>query len=147
MFRPIKITPTFTDKDVDFLDIYIKEISRYSPMTAEEEVEAITKYHNNGDMLAREQLIQANLLFVVSVAKKFQHKGLSLGDLIGFGNLGLARAVETFDPTKGFKFISYAVFWIRFYIMRALTNNGRLIRLPSNQVADLYKIKEQQEIS
>ena len=122
------------------MDKYLHEIVKIKLITAEEEVSLAIRIHN-GDMEARNCLINANLRFVVSVAKQYQNLGLSLGDLINEGNLGLIEAARRFDETMGFKFISYAVWWIRQAIMQALSEKARIVRLPLNRMGHIYKIK------
>ncbi len=121
------------------LDKYLQEIGKVPLLTAEEEIELAQRIRNN-DERALEKLTRANLLFVVSVAKKYQNRGLSFGDLINEGNLGLIRAATRFDETRGFKFISYAVWWIRQAILQALAEHTRIVRLPLNRVSELTKI-------
>ena len=137
--RQLKITKSITNRESASLDKYLQEIGREDLITVEEEVEwaqAIRK----GDRRALEKLTRANLRFVVSVAKQYQNQGLSLPDLINEGNLGLIKAAEKFDETRGFKFISYAVWWIRQSILQALAEQSRIVRLPLNQVGSLNKI-------
>jgi RNA polymerase primary sigma factor len=124
-----------------FLDKYLNEVARIKLINAEEEVSLAGRIHM-GDMEARDCLINANLRFVVSVAKQYQNRGLSLSDLINEGNLGLVEAAQRFDETRGFKFISYAVWWIRQAILQALAENARIVRLPLNRMGHLYKIKK-----
>ena len=121
------------------LDRYLQEIAEVPLLTAEEEIK-LTQQIKKGDEAALEKLTRANLLFVVSVAKKYQNRGLSFSDLINEGNLGLIRAATRFDETRGFKFISYAVWWIRQAILQALADHTRIVRLPLNRVNDLTKI-------
>lgn len=137
----MKIIKQITNRDNISLDKYFNEISKEPRLTAEEEVELAIR-SRNGDESATERLIKSNLRFVVSVAKQYQNQGLSLNDLINEGNLGLIKAVKRFDETKGFKFISYAVWWIRQAILQALADNSRIIRLPLNKVGTLSKISK-----
>jgi len=135
----VKITKQFTKRESQSLDKYFNEIGKVSLLTAEEEIELAIKI-KEGDPEALEKLTKANLRFVVSVAKQYQNQGLSLGDLINEGNLGLIKAARRFDETRGFKFISYAVWWIRQAIMQALAEQSRIVRLPLNRVGALNKI-------
>ena len=135
----MKITKQFTKRESQSLDKYFNEIGKVTLLTAEEEVELARKIKEN-DPEALERLTKANLRFVVSVAKQYQNQGLSLGDLINEGNLGLIKAARRFDETRGFKFISYAVWWIRQAIMQALAEQSRIVRLPLNRVGALNKI-------
>ena len=135
----LKITKSITDRESPSLDKFLLEISRENLLTVEKEVE-ITSKAANGDEEAKAHLIRANSRFVVSVAKQYQNQGLSLSDLIEEGNLGLIRAAEKFDPSLGFKFITYAVWWIRQSIMQAIAEQSRIVRLPQNQVGSLNKI-------
>ena len=135
----MKITRQFTQRESQSLDKYFHEIGKVSLLTAEQEVELAIKI-KLGDSEALEKLTKANLRFVVSVAKQYQNQGLSLGDLINEGNLGLIKAARRFDETRGFKFISYAVWWIRQSIMQALAEQSRIVRLPLNRVGALNKI-------
>ncbi len=137
--RQLKITKSITNRESASLDKYLQEIGREELITVEEEVELAGRIRN-GDRVAQEKLIKANLRFVVSVAKQYQNQGLSLPDLINEGNLGLIKAAEKFDETRGFKFISYAVWWIRQSILQALAEQSRIVRLPLNQVGSLNKI-------
>ncbi len=139
--RQIKITRTITVRDSQSLDKYLNEIAKKDLLTPEEEVE-LARRIKMGDMEAYRKLIEANLRFVVSVAKQYVGQGLPLEDLINEGNIGLMRAAERFDETKGFKFISYAVWWIRQAIMQALTEYSRIVRLPLNKVSALNKINQ-----
>src|SRR5574344_578299 len=137
--RQLKITKSITNRESASLDKYLQEIGREDLITVEEEVaQAIRR----GDRKALEKLTRANLRFVVSVAKQYQNQGLSLPDLINEGNLGLIKAAEKFDETRGFKFISYAVWWIRQSILQALAEQSRIVRLPLNQVGSLNKINK-----
>jgi RNA polymerase primary sigma factor len=139
--RQLKITKSITNRETASLDKYLQDIGKEELITAEEEVE-LAKRIKSGDHLALEKLTKANLRFVVSVAKQYQNQGLSLPDLINEGNLGLIKAAKRFDETRGFKFISYAVWWIRQSILQALAEQSRLVRLPLNQVGSLNKIKK-----
>ena len=135
----VKITKQFTYRESQSLDKYLQEIGKVDLLTAEEEIELAIKI-KAGDKTALEKLTKANLRFVVSVAKQYQNQGLSLGDLINEGNLGLIKAGKRFDETRGFKFISYAVWWIRQSILQALAEQSRIVRLPLNRVGALNKI-------
>ena len=139
--RQLKITKSITNRESQSLDKYLQEIGREELVTPEEEVELAQRIRN-GDQKALEKLTRANLRFVVSVAKQYQNQGLSLPDLINEGNLGLIKAAEKFDETRGFKFISYAVWWIRQSILQALAVQSRIVRLPLNQVGSLNKINK-----
>jgi len=139
--REIKISQTITARDIDTLNQYLAEINKIPLLNVEEEIQ-LTIRIKDGDEAAVERLIRTNLRFVVSVAKKYQHRGLSLGDLINEGNLGLIKAASRFDHTKGFKFISFAVWWIRQSIMLALAEQTRLIRLPLNLVNSISLINK-----
>lgn len=139
--RQLKITKSITNRESASLDKYLQEIGKEELITVEEEVELAQKIRK-GDRVALEKLTKANLRFVVSVAKQYQNQGLSLPDLINEGNLGLIRAAEKFDETRGFKFITYAVWWIRQSILQALAEQSRIVRLPLNQVGALNKINK-----
>ncbi|MEY4111331.1 MAG: hypothetical protein RLZZ46_1687 [Bacteroidota bacterium] len=139
--RQLKITKSITNRESASLDKYLQEIGREELITAEEEVN-LAKRIREGDQVALEKLTKANLRFVVSVAKQYQNQGLSLPDLINEGNLGLIKAARRFDETRGFKFISYAVWWIRQSILQALAEQARIVRLPLNQVGSLNKINK-----
>jgi len=139
--RQLKITKSITNRDSITLDKYLQEIGRVDLITSEEEVELAIKIRE-GDQIALERLTKANLRFVVSVAKQYQNQGLTLPDLINEGNLGLIKAAKRFDETRGFKFISYAVWWIRQSIISAIAENSRMVRLPLNKVGNLTKIKK-----
>ena len=139
--RQLKITKSITNRESASLDKFLQEIGREPLISVEEEVELARRIHN-GDHAAVEKLVKANLRFVVSVAKQYQNQGLSLPDLIDEGNLGLIKAAEKFDETRGFKFISYAVWWIRQSILQALAEQSRIVRLPLNQVGSLGKINK-----
>jgi len=139
--RQLKITKSITNRESASLDKYLQEIGREELVSPEEEVELAQRIRK-GDQAALEKLTRANLRFVVSVAKQYQNQGLSLPDLINEGNLGLIKAAEKFDETRGFKFISYAVWWIRQSILQALAEQSRIVRLPLNQVGSLNKINK-----
>ncbi|MBN2610770.1 MAG: sigma-70 family RNA polymerase sigma factor [Bacteroidales bacterium] len=139
--RQLKITKSITNRESASLDKYLQEIGKEELITVEEEVELAQRI-KKGDKTALEKLTRANLRFVVSVAKQYQNQGLSLPDLINEGNLGLIKAAEKFDETRGFKFISYAVWWIRQSILQALAEQSRIVRLPLNQVGSLNKINK-----
>lgn len=139
--RQLKITKSITNRESQSLDKYLQEIGREGLITVEEEVDLAQRIRK-GDREALERLTRANLRFVVSVAKQYQNQGLSLPDLINEGNLGLIKAAEKFDETRGFKFISYAVWWIRQSILQALAEQSRIVRLPLNQVGSLNKISK-----
>ncbi|MDR0713237.1 MAG: RNA polymerase sigma factor RpoD/SigA [Bacteroidales bacterium] len=139
--RQLKITKSITNRESASLDKYLQEIGKEELITVEEEVELAQRI-KKGDRNALEKLTRANLRFVVSVAKQYQNQGLSLPDLINEGNLGLIKAAEKFDETRGFKFISYAVWWIRQSILQALAEQSRIVRLPLNQVGSLNKINK-----
>ena len=137
--RQLKIIQSITNRESAALDKYLQEIGREEMVTIEEEVELAQRIRK-GDRKALERLTKANLRFVVSVAKQYQNQGLSLPDLINEGNLGLIKAAEKFDETRVFKFISYAVWWIRQSILQALAEQSRMVRLPLNQVGSMNKI-------
>lgn len=139
--RQLKITKSITNRESASLDKYLQEIGREELISAEEEV-VLAKKIREGDQAALEKLTKSNLRFVVSVAKQYQNQGLSLPDLINEGNLGLIKAAKRFDETRGFKFISYAVWWIRQSILQALAEQARIVRLPLNQVGSLNKINK-----
>jgi RNA polymerase primary sigma factor len=139
--RQLKITKSITNRESASLDKYLQEIGKEGLITVEEEVELAQRI-KKGDREALEKLTRANLRFVVSVAKQYQNQGLSLPDLINEGNLGLIKAAEKFDETRGFKFISYAVWWIRQSILQALAEQSRIVRLPLNQVGSLNKLNK-----
>ena len=139
--RQLKITKSITNRESASLDKYLQEIGKEELISVEEEVELAQRI-KKGDRIALEKLTKANLRFVVSVAKQYQNQGLSLPDLINEGNLGLIKAAEKFDETRGFKFISYAVWWIRQSILQALAEQSRIVRLPLNQVGSLNKINK-----
>jgi len=139
--RQLKISKQITNRESQSLDKYLQEIGKVDLLTPDEEVE-LAKRIRDGDQVALERLTKANLRFVVSVAKQYQNQGLSLGDLINEGNLGLIKAAQRFDETRGFKFISYAVWWIRQSILQALAEQSRIVRLPLNRVGSLNKISK-----
>jgi RNA polymerase primary sigma factor len=139
--RQLKITKSITNRESQSLEKYLQEIGREDLITAEEEVKLARKI-KKGDQRALDKLTRANLRFVVSVAKQYQNQGLSLPDLINEGNLGLIKAAKRFDETRGFKFISYAVWWIRQSILQALAEQSRIVRLPLNQVGSINKINK-----
>ena len=139
--RQLKITKSITNRESQSLEKYLQEIGKVDLLTPEEEVD-LAKRIKQGDQQALEKLTKANLRFVVSVAKQYQNQGLSLSDLINEGNLGLIKAAQRFDETRGFKFISYAVWWIRQSILQALAEQSRIVRLPLNKVGSLNKINK-----
>jgi RNA polymerase primary sigma factor len=139
--RQLKISKQITNRESQSLDKYLQEIGKVDLITSEVEVE-LAKRIREGDQVALEKLTKANLRFVVSVAKQYQNSGLTLGDLINEGNLGLIKAAKRFDETRGFKFMSYAVWWIRQSIMQALAEQSRIVRLPLNRVGSLTKISK-----
>lgn len=139
LMRQLKITKSITNRESDSLDKYLQEIGHEELISVEEEVELAQRI-KKGDRKALEKLTKANLRFVVSVAKQYQNQGLSLPDLINEGNVGLIKAAEKFDETRGFKFISYAVWWIRQSILQAIAEQSRIVRLPLNQVGSVNKI-------
>ena len=139
--RQLKITKQVTNRETASLDKYLQEIGKVELITAEEEVQ-LAKKIKKGDEIALERLTKANLRFVVSVAKQYQNQGLSLPDLINEGNLGLIKAAQRFDETRGFKFISYAVWWIRQSILQALAEQSRIVRLPLNKIGSINKINK-----
>ncbi len=140
--RQLKISKSITNRETASLDKYLQDIGKEEMISAEEEVE-LAKRIRLGDQIALEKLTKANLRFVVSVAKQYQNQGLSLPDLINEGNVGLIKAARRFDETRGFKFISYAVWWIRQSILQAIAEQSRIVRLPLNQVGSLNKIKKE----
>lgn len=142
--RQMKIAQSITNRDAGSFDKYLTDISRIDLLTVEEEI-VLTRKIKKGDKAAKEKLIKANLRFVISVAKRYQSKDLRLGDLISEGNLGLIKAAERFDETKGFKFISFAVWWIRQSIMQAIQDQRRMVRLPGNQTLGIMKINKATE--
>src|SRR5437899_3567620 len=137
--RQLKITKSITNRESQSLEKYLQEIGKVDLITPEEEVQLAIRI-KQGDQRALEKLTKANLRFVVSVAKQYQNQGLSLGDLINEGNLGLIKAAKRFDETRGFKFISYAVWWIRQSILQALAEQSRIVRLPLNKIGSINKI-------
>ncbi|MCJ8163710.1 sigma-70 family RNA polymerase sigma factor [Pontibacter sp. E15-1] len=139
--RQLKISKQITNRESQSLDKYLQEIGKVDLLTPDEEV-SLAQRIKEGDQFALEKLTKANLRFVVSVAKQYQNQGLSLGDLINEGNLGLIKAAKRFDETRGFKFISYAVWWIRQSILQALAEQSRIVRLPLNRVGSLNKISK-----
>lgn len=139
--RQLKIAPSITKRDGEILDKYLQEIGREEMLTPDQEVELARRIHE-GDRKALDRFVRSNLRFVVSVAKQYQNQGMSLPDLINEGNLGLIKAAEQFDETRGFKFISYAVWWIRQSILQALAEQGRVVRLPLNRIGELSKIRK-----
>src|SRR6056297_2772620 len=139
--RQLKITKSITNRESTSVDKYLQEISKEELISVDEEVE-LARRIKKGDRQALEKLTRANLRFVVSVAKQYQNQGLSLPDLINEGNLGLIKAAEKFDETKGFKFISYAVWWIRQSILQAIAEQSRIVRIPLNKVGDLNRINK-----
>ena len=139
--RQLKISKQITDRNAGTLDKYLADIAKESLLTTDEEV-ALAQRIKAGDQVALDKLVRANLRFVVSVAKQYQNQGLSLQDLINEGNLGLVKAAQRFDETRGFKFISYAVWWIRQSILQAVAEQARIIRLPMDQVGALAKVKK-----
>jgi len=140
--RQLKISHSITNRDIKSLDKYLQDICSEELLTPEEEVQLAQRI-KNGDQAALDRLTKANLRFVVSVAKQYQNQGLSLPDLINEGNVGLIKAAKRFDQTRGFKFISYAVWWIRQSILQAIAENSRIVRLPSNQLGALNKLKKE----
>jgi len=139
--RQLKITKQVTNRETASLDKYLQEIGKVDLITADEEVELAQRI-KSGDQIALEKLTKANLRFVVSVAKQYQNQGLTLPDLINEGNLGLIKAAQRFDETRGFKFISYAVWWIRQSILQALAEQSRIVRLPLNKIGSINKINK-----
>jgi len=139
--RQLKITQNITNRENQSLEKYFQEVNKVDLITIEEEVSLAKRIHD-GDQIALEKLVKANLRFVVSVAKQYQNRNLTLNDLINEGNLGLIKAAQKFDHTRGFKFISYAVWWIRQSIMQALAEQSRLVRLPLNKVGSISKISQ-----
>ena len=139
--RQLKITKQITNRDTKSLEKYFQEISKIDLITADEEVE-LTKRIREGDQIALNKLVNANLRFVVSVAQQYQGSGIRLSDLINEGNVGLVKAAKRFDETRGFKFISYAVWWIRQSILQAMSEQSRMVRLPLNKIGEISKIKK-----
>ncbi|WP_340198579.1 RNA polymerase sigma factor RpoD/SigA [Ascidiimonas sp. W6] len=139
--RQLKITKQITNRDTKSLEKYFQEISKIDLITAEEEVE-LARRIREGDQIALNKLVNANLRFVVSAAKQYQGSGIRLSDLINEGNIGLVKAAKRFDETRGFKFISYAVWWIRQSILQAMSEHSRMVRLPLNKISEISKIKK-----
>ncbi|MGE0568268.1 MAG: RNA polymerase sigma factor RpoD/SigA [Bacteroidia bacterium] len=139
--RQLKITKQITNRETASLDMYLQDIAKVELITADEEV-VLAKKIKDGDQRALDKLVKANLRFVVSVSKQYQNQGLSLPDLINEGNLGLIKAAQRFDETRGFKFISYAVWWIRQSILQALAEQSRIVRLPLNKIGAINKINK-----
>ncbi len=139
--RQLKITKQITNRDTKSLEKYFQEISKIDLITADEEVE-LSRRIREGDQVALNKLVNGNLRFVVSTAKQYQGSGLRLSDLINEGNIGLVKAAKRFDETRGFKFISYAVWWIRQSILQAISQNSRMVRLPLNKIGEISKIKK-----
>lgn len=139
--RQLKITKQITNRDTQSLEKYFQEISKIDLITADEEVE-LARRIREGDQIALNKLVKANLRFVVSAAKQYQGSGLRLSDLINEGNIGLVKAAKRFDETRGFKFISYAVWWIRQSILQAMSQQSRMVRLPLNKIGEISKIKK-----
>src|SRR5476649_854047 len=139
--RQLKITKSITNRESQSLEKYLQKIGKVDLITAEEEVQLALQIRE-GDQLALDRLVKSNLRFVVSVAKQYQNQGLSLPDLINEGNLGLIKAAKRFDETRGFKFISYAVWWIRQSILQALAEQSRIVRLPLNKIGSINKINK-----
>jgi len=139
--RQLKITKQVTNRETVSLDKYLHEISKVELITSEEEVD-LAKRIRQGDTIALDKLTSANLRFVVSVAKQYQYQGLGLPDLINEGNMGLIKAAQRFDETRGFKFISYAVWWIRQSILQALADQSRIVRLPLNKISSINKVNK-----
>jgi len=140
--RQLKITNKITNRDSDSIKSYLNEINKIEQLDEQEEHDLAVK-SQKGDLKARQRLITGNLRFVISVAKQYQGKGITFEDLVNEGNYGLIKAAERFDQTRGFKFISYAVWWIRQSILEALANNSRMVRLPTNQISTYYKLKQE----
>jgi RNA polymerase primary sigma factor len=143
--RQLKINKSITNRDAASLDKYLQDISKLPMITVDEEILLAQKIRN-GDQRALEKLTSANLRFVVSVAKQYQNQGIGLSDLINEGNVGLIKAATRFDETRGFKFISYAVWWIRQSIMQAISEQSRMVRLPFNKITELNKIRKTQDL-
>ena len=139
--RQLKITKQITNRETASLDMYLQDIGRVELITADEEVILAQKI-KQGDQQALDKLVKANLRFVVSVSKQYQNQGLSLPDLINEGNMGLIKAAQRFDETRGFKFISYAVWWVRQSILQALAEQSRIVRLPLNKIGAINKINK-----
>ncbi len=143
--RKLVILNKLTDRSLPSLEKYLQDVKKYDLVTVDQEIDLATRIQK-GDKVALEKLVKANLRFVVSVAKQYQNQGLSLSDLINEGNIGLIEAANRFDATRGFKFISYAVWWIRQSIMQAISNNTRMIRLPVNKISELNKINNAKKV-
>ncbi len=139
--RQLKITKQVTNRETKSLNSYLQDVSRIELITAEEEVELAQRIRE-GDQIALDKLTRSNLRFVISVAKQYQNQGLTLSDLINEGNVGLVKAAQRFDETRGFKFISYAVWWIRQSILQAISEQSRVVRLPLNKIGDINKIRK-----
>ena len=139
--RQLKITKQITNRETASLDMYLQDIGRVELISAEEEVILAQKI-KAGDQKALDKLVKANLRFVVSVSKQYQNQGLSLPDLINEGNMGLIKSAQRFDETRGFKFISYAVWWIRQSIMQAIAEQARIVRLPLNKIGGISKVNK-----
>ena len=139
--RQLKISKSITNREQGALDKYLADIAKEPMITPDEEVELAQRI-KQGDQIALDRLVRANLRFVVSVAKQYQNQGLGLADLINEGNVGLIKAAQRFDETKGFKFISYAVWWIRQSILQALAEQSRIVRLPLNKIGSINKINK-----
>ncbi len=137
--RQLKLNPSITLRDTQSINAYLRDIDRYPLLTPEEEIELAQRIHK-GDTAARDIMVNSNLRFVVSVAKQYPVPGLDLMDIISEGNVGLLKAAERFDETRGFKFISYAVWWIRQTIMQAIAENGRMVRIPLNKLGEQHRI-------
>ncbi len=137
--RQLKLSQSITVRDTQSVNAYLREIDRYPLLTPEEEIDLAQRIHR-GDTAARERIVNSNLRFVVSVAKQYSSHGMDLMDLISEGNLGLLKAAERYDETRGFKFISYAVWWVRQSILQALADHGRMVRLPLNKVGEQHRI-------
>lgn len=140
--RQLKITNKITNRDSESIKSYLNEINKIEQLNEDEEHDLAVK-SQQGDLKARQRLVTGNLRFVISVAKQYQGKGMNFEDLVNEGNYGLIKAAERFDQTRGFKFISYAVWWIRQSILEALANNSRMVRLPTNQISTYYKLKQE----
>ena len=139
--RQLKIKQQITQRDSSSISLYLQEVSRYQMISPEKEVELAIRIRN-GDEMAKQKLVEANLRFVISVAKQYQNQGMSFIDLINEGNVGLVKAAGKFDETRGFKFISYAVWWIRQAIIQAIAEQTRIVRLPLNRLASIHKISK-----
>ena len=137
--RQLKMTQSITARDSQAINAYLREIDRYPLLSLDQEIE-LSQQIRKGDVAARDKMVQANLRFVVSVAKQYPTQGMDLMDLISEGNMGLVKAAERFDETRGFKFISYAVWWIRQAIMQAIADQGRMVRIPLNKLGEQHKI-------